>query len=335
MDSSGLDLARARILVTNDDGISAPGLEVLERIARACSKDVWVVAPHSEQSAASHSLTLRRPLRVREISRRRFSVDGTPTDCVLVAQRKILAERTADIVLSGINQGANLGEDVSYSGTVAAAKEGASLGVPAVAFSQVRTPAGDLHWETAERFGVEVLQMVASFAWRKGLLINVNFPPIPCAAVTGVRVHAGIVQHQIGSEVPEQRGQGLVQNLQIHRIGGSGRQTQIIIALLLARRKILLAVHAEGKHIGLVLKNKSGSIALMHIQINHQNLAGQAADPRQPAGVVTSRERRHRPDGPYPFQSLCSAMTIRRTYQNSSATDANSWSDAATCRSSG
>jgi 5'-nucleotidase len=188
MDSSGLDLARARILVTNDDGISAPGLKVLERIARACSKDVWVVAPHSEQSAASHSLTLRRPLRVREISRRRFSVDGTPTDCVLVAQRKILAERTADIVLSGINQGANLGEDVSYSGTVAAAKEGASLGVPAIAFSQVRTPAGDLHWETAERFGVEVLRMVASFAWRKGLLINVNFPPIPCAAVTGVRV---------------------------------------------------------------------------------------------------------------------------------------------------
>jgi 5'-nucleotidase len=122
------------------------------------------------------------------MGRRRFSVDGTPTDCVLVAQRKLLADRPADIVLSGVNQGANLGEDVSYSGTVAAAKEGASLGVPAVAFSQVPTPDGDLHWETAERYGVEVLRLVAGFAWRKGLLINVNFPPVPSTAVTGVEV---------------------------------------------------------------------------------------------------------------------------------------------------
>ena len=188
MSKSGLDLAHSRVLVTNDDGIAAPGLKVLERIAKACAKDVWVVAPDSEQSAASHSLTLRRPLRVRKLGRRRFSVDGTPTDCVLVAQRKILADRPADIVLSGVNQGANLGEDVSYSGTVAAAKEGASLGVPAVAFSQVPTPDGDLHWDTAERFGVEVLRAVADFAWRKGLLINVNFPPVAFAKVSGIRV---------------------------------------------------------------------------------------------------------------------------------------------------
>jgi 5'-nucleotidase len=188
MSSPGLDLARARVLVTNDDGVAAPGLKVLERIAKACAKDVWVVAPDSEQSAASHSLTLRRPLRVRKLGRRRFSVDGTPTDCVLVAQRKILADRPADIVLSGVNQGANLGEDVSYSGTVAAAKEGASLGMPAVAFSQVHTSDGDLHWETAERFGIVVLRAVADFAWRKGLLINVNFPPVACAKVSGIQV---------------------------------------------------------------------------------------------------------------------------------------------------
>ena len=187
MADRGLELGKARILVTNDDGIQAPGLKVLERIARSFSRDVWVVAPDSEQSAASHSLTLRRPLRMRKISARRYSVDGTPTDCVLVAQRKILARKPADIVLSGINIGANLGEDISYSGTVAAAKEGASLGLPAIAFSQVRTPEGHVHWPTAERFGMEVLRQLARFAWRDGLLINVNFPPLPPEMVTGIR----------------------------------------------------------------------------------------------------------------------------------------------------
>lgn len=187
MAKAGLDLARTRILVTNDDGILAPGLKVLERIAKSFSRDVWVIAPESEQSAASHSLTLRRPLRIRKMSARRFSVDGTPTDCVLVAQKKILASRPADLVLSGINVGANLGEDISYSGTVAAAKEGASLGVPAVAFSQVRTPEGLSHWPTAERFGVEVLKRLASLSWRRGLLINVNFPPVPPDSVSGIR----------------------------------------------------------------------------------------------------------------------------------------------------
>ena len=146
-----------------------------------------MIAPDTEQSAASHSLTLRRPLRIRKISARRFSVDGTPTDCVLVAQKKILAGKPADIVLSGVNVGANLGEDVSYSGTVAAAKEGASLGVPAVAFSQVRTTEGHSHWATAERFGPEVLKRLSCLAWRKGLLMNVNFPPLPPESVIGIR----------------------------------------------------------------------------------------------------------------------------------------------------
>ena len=123
MDNLPMKLDGARILVTNDDGIFAPGIEVLERIAKTFSNDVWVVAPETEQSAASHSLTLRRPLQVREIAAKRYAVNGTPTDCVLVALKKILAEKPADIILSGINRGANLGEDVSYSGTVAAAKD--------------------------------------------------------------------------------------------------------------------------------------------------------------------------------------------------------------------
>src|ERR1700688_2125049 len=115
-----LDLARARILLSNDDGIEATGLKVLERIARSLSDDVWVVAPETEQSAASHSLTLRLPLRIRPLGPRRFAVNGTPTDAVLLAVQHIMAERRPDIVLSGVN----LGEDVTYSGTVAAALEG-------------------------------------------------------------------------------------------------------------------------------------------------------------------------------------------------------------------
>ena len=125
-----------RILVCNDDGIDAPGIKVLERMARGLSKDVWVVAPETQQSAASHSLTLHRPLRIRRISRRRHAVDGTPTDCVFLAFNKILADRRPDLVLSGVNDGPNVGEDVTYSGTIAAAMEATLLGAPAVAFSQ-------------------------------------------------------------------------------------------------------------------------------------------------------------------------------------------------------
>ena len=140
------DLARslrsARILVTNDDGIHAPGLKALERVAKSLSKDVWTVAPEVEQSAASHSLTTRRPLRLRKFGARRFAVDGTPTDCVLVAVHKVLAEKRPALVLSGFNHGANLGEDITYSGTVAAAMEATALGIPAIALSQCRPPKG-------------------------------------------------------------------------------------------------------------------------------------------------------------------------------------------------
>ena len=140
-----VDLSRslrtARILVTNDDGIHAPGLKALERVAKSLSKDVWTVAPEVEQSAASHSLTTRRPLRLRKFGPRRFAVDGTPTDCVLVAVHKVLADKVPDLVLSGFNHGGNLGEDVTYSGTVAAAMEATALSIPAIALSQCRPAA--------------------------------------------------------------------------------------------------------------------------------------------------------------------------------------------------
>src|SRR5579859_2960346 len=155
---SPIDLKNARILISNDDGINAPGLRLLEKVARSLCPDVWVVAPEQEQSGASHSLTLRRPLRIRQISKRRFAVDGTPTDCVLLAIKFIMKDEKPTLVLSGINAGGNYGEDITYSGTVAAAMEATLLDVPAVALSQHYDRANGIKWGPAERYAGEVLQ---------------------------------------------------------------------------------------------------------------------------------------------------------------------------------
>jgi len=186
MTRAPLDLAKARILVTNDDGINAPGIKILEKTARSLSRDVWVVAPEVEQSGAGHALTIRRPLQVRRVSPRRFAVEGTPTDCVLLAVNSLIADRRPDLVLSGINRGANLGEDVHYSGTVAAAMEATLLGIPSIALSQLRSGT-QIHWSTAEAHAGTVIRRLASIAWPKGVLANVNFPHVTADAVTGIR----------------------------------------------------------------------------------------------------------------------------------------------------
>lgn len=177
-----LDLSRARILLSNDDGFDAPGLAVLRRIAATLSDDVWVVAPETEQSGAGHSLTLRRPLRIRERGARAFSVDGTPTDCVLLAINRIMADRPPDIVFSGVNFGANLGEDVTYSGTVAAAFESVILGAPAIAFSQHLDANGETAFAAAEAGLAGLTRKLAARGWPDNTLINVNFPPAPPGA---------------------------------------------------------------------------------------------------------------------------------------------------------
>lgn len=182
------DLSEARILVSNDDGINAPGIKVLEKIARSISKDVWVVAPEHEQSAAGHSLTIRRPLRVRQVSRRRFAVDGTPTDAVLLGVNHVMKGRRPHLVLSGVNRGANLGEDVTYSGTVAAAMEATILGIPAIAFSQYLTPDHPVKWSTAEHWAPGIIRRVASVGWGRNVLINVNFPDVAHTQVKGIEV---------------------------------------------------------------------------------------------------------------------------------------------------
>ncbi len=179
--------AHPRILITNDDGIRAPGLQVLENLARALSDDVWVVAPEEEQSGAGHSLTLRRPLRLRALGGQRFAVDGTPTDAVLLGLHKVLAERPPDLVLSGVNRGANMGEDVSYSGTVAAAMEATLLGVPAVALSQMVAPGAAVSWAPVEQHGVALLRRLLAVGWPAKVMINVNFPDTPPEQVTGLQ----------------------------------------------------------------------------------------------------------------------------------------------------
>jgi 5'-nucleotidase len=179
-----------RILLTNDDGIYAPGLTVLERIAARLSDDIWICAPHEEQSGAGHSLTLTRPVRLKQHDARRFSVTGTPTDAVTMALKKILPE-PPDLILSGVNRGANLGDDVTYSGTVSAALEGALAGVRAIALSQVydREGMGDaVPFEAAEHWGEAVVRPLIDLPFAERTLVNVNFPPLAADAVKGIRV---------------------------------------------------------------------------------------------------------------------------------------------------
>jgi 5'-nucleotidase len=180
-----------RILVTNDDGINAEGIQSLERIARALSDDVWVVAPEAEQSGMSRALTLSHPLRVRRLEAKRFAVAGTPTDCVLLAVQELVEGGRPDLVLSGVNRGQNLAEDVTMSGTVAAAIEGMALGVPSIALSQAgRMFEGGWRatFETAEAHAPGVIHHLIGLGWPREAVINLNFPACDPDGVTAVEV---------------------------------------------------------------------------------------------------------------------------------------------------
>jgi len=200
-----------RILVTNDDGIHAEGLAVLERIAAALSDDVWVVAPETDQSGVAHSLSLSNPLRLRQISEKRFAVTGTPTDCVIMAVRSILADAKPDLVLSGVNRGQNVAEDVTYSGTIAAAMEGTLLGIPSIAVSQAYA-SGDrskIIWECAEQHAPPIIRQILDEGIPKDILFNLNFPNIPPAEVKGVAVTVqGRRDQELVRLEPRQDGRG-------------------------------------------------------------------------------------------------------------------------------
>jgi 5'-nucleotidase len=178
-----------RILLTNDDGIHAAGLKLLELIAGELSDDVTIVAPENDQSGVAHSLSLSDPLRLREIGPRHFALKGTPTDCVIMGVRKIMADHPPDLVLSGINRGQNVAEDVTYSGTIAGAMEGALLGVPSIALSQAYGGAvgrPEIEWEATETHAAPVIRTILAAGIAPGGLVNVNFPACPAAEVTGI-----------------------------------------------------------------------------------------------------------------------------------------------------
>src|SRR6478735_401788 len=181
-----------RILLTNDDGIHAAGLKLLELIAGELSDDVTVVAPENDQSGVAHSLSLSDPLRLREIGPRHFGLKGTPTDCVIMGLRHVLRDVRPDLVLSGVNRGQNVAEDVTYSGTVAGAMEGTILGVPSIALSQAYGPGGRnaIRWQCAEAHAPAVVRKILDEGIPASILVNVNFPDCEPAEVRGIAVTA-------------------------------------------------------------------------------------------------------------------------------------------------
>lgn len=186
-----------RILITNDDGMHAKGIKILEEIARKFTDDVWVVAPAEEQSGKGHALTYRDPLRLKQISDRHYTVDGTPTDCVIIALRKLLKDHMPDYVLSGVNNGENIGESITHSGTIGAAMEATLHGIKSIALSQVSMEAYPTDWSVTKAYGETVLKQIFAQDWQANTLLNVNFPHIKEGKVQGIRV----VRHGRRSEM--------------------------------------------------------------------------------------------------------------------------------------
>ncbi|MET0432450.1 MAG: 5'/3'-nucleotidase SurE [Hyphomicrobium sp.] len=188
-----------RILITNDDGISARGLEILKAIALGISPDVWTVAPETNQSGTSHSMTLHTPLRLRKLDERAYAIAGTPTDCVIMAVRHILKDQPPDLILSGVNHGSNLAEDVTYSGTVAAAMEGALLGIPSIALSLMmgfEEGARRALWDTPLAHAPSLIKKLLDGKWEPKTLVNVNFPDVEPDQINGVAVTSQGVRDQ-------------------------------------------------------------------------------------------------------------------------------------------
>ncbi len=177
-----------RILVTNDDGVHSPGLDACAEIARSLGDEVWIVAPEYDQSGVSHSLSLNDPLRLRQVGERHYAVKGTPTDCVIMGARHLMKEMP-DLVLSGVNRGRNVAEDVSYSGTVAGAIEGTVLGVPSFALSQCYSFATKANppYETAIHHAPGIIKRVLEAEMPAGILVNINFPDCPPDQVAASR----------------------------------------------------------------------------------------------------------------------------------------------------
>jgi len=200
-------LSAERVLLVNDDGIEGPGLVLLEKLIRNVCDDVWVIAPDEERSGASHSLSITVPVRMKEAGHQRYAVKGTPTDCVLLAYYEIMKNNPPTLLLSGINRGANLGEDVTYSGTTSAALEGVLLGMKSIALSQIFSYGNSTHWETAEKYAKPLLEKILRVKWRDGIFYNINFPDAAPEHVSGVKITKQ-GRREPGSFIPEQRFDG-------------------------------------------------------------------------------------------------------------------------------
>ncbi len=181
-----------RILLTNDDGVDATGLGVLKQIALSISDDVWIVAPATEQSAASRGVSLHNPVFARKLSDKIYSVSGTPTDCVIVAMREIMADNPPDLLLSGVNRGQNIAEDIGFSGTVAGALQGMQMGIPSISLSQARGfdtyNNGKANWETALQYGPSILRKLLGQSWPRHVVLNVNFPDVKAGKISGIHI---------------------------------------------------------------------------------------------------------------------------------------------------
>lgn len=177
-----------RVLLTNDDGIAAPGLALLERLAAELAEEVWVVAPEHDQSGTGQGISLHAPLRVFRHGERRFAVSGTPSDCVMFAMAEWMAGDRPDLVLSGINSGANIGDSVPYSGTLGAVLSADLLGLPAIGLSQAFLDRGQIDWSAVETHANAIVRALWSRAGRDGCCWNVNFPACAASEVNRLRM---------------------------------------------------------------------------------------------------------------------------------------------------
>lgn len=191
-----------RILITNDDGIDAPGLEALEAVARELADEVWVVAPDHDQSGISTAISIHHPLRVTARGERRFSVSGTPADCVAVALRQLM-DTPPQLLLSGINKGANLGVETLFSGTVGAAMTGLLMGVPSIALSQFFTRRDSVRWDTASTLAPRVIRQLLGKGWEQSACLNINFPDVPAAQAGPLQITRQGIGRMDGVDVHE------------------------------------------------------------------------------------------------------------------------------------
>lgn len=185
--STANDKSIQRILITNDDGVRGEGLKVLEKVARSLCDDVWVVAPEFDQSGTSHSVSLHQPLRLYSWDERHHAVTGTPSDCVLMAVEHLMRDRRPDLILSGINRGANLSDAVAYSGTVGAAMTGLLLGIPSIALSQAFRDPDAVNWSTSAQLAPALVLELSRRGWPEDVCLNINFPDLDADQVQGVR----------------------------------------------------------------------------------------------------------------------------------------------------